>query len=621
MSSSELNSETIIDGTKDSSDGQKSTTCSISSLQKTKPCTRGSKNISASEYGGHMNTHHNQSSSQQSTTHYNRHICFSCASPLSPDSTLSHIMPCQSHHKFCVNCIHNLMAEHIKLKTAPCCCVNICDQQLPKYDVSCLPLEPDMIAHLLELVTTEECPQCPQCLFYIKFETLRKFEGHVTYCRPDDMVPCEYCCCLYRSRQLDEHSRYCRNISEQQRQQAFIDFIVSKLKYPFTPAQVRHYIERKNRNRQALDLHKIVDDLANFGSTFPYKVPTFNCGVCLESYPYQDIFVFGCKDSHKLCYGCFEESCTVKMNSGEILKCALCDYQLEHGEINQLRVAREQKKKFHEHQIEKTFSNFINNARGIIKCPNRECKWVVEARHPNAQFRVVCHACANEFCSICNQQYHYRTTCQEVTQTTQQWFVWCTTERGNYWRVRAQQDASYRAQLDDYERQKVANNRRNEELRRRYNDLKADEEFKAQNCRLCPHCKRVVQHMGGCSSMICGQNFHGGDQQSGCGQTFNWDNAQRYVPIISAGPEQNKNDLPRIENKHKVVHEGIRCNGCHKDVEGIRFDCIHCPSLTYCEKCEQRCTLTHSEELRKHNQQQHVFRLITTPERYRRKRQ
>lgn len=114
------------------------------------------------------------------------------------------------------------------------------------------------------------------------------------------------------------------------------------------------------------------------------------------------------------------------MNNGEILKCALCDYQLEHGEINQLRVTREQKKKFHEHQIEKTFSNFINNARGIIKCPNRDCKWVIEARHPNAQFRVVCHACASEFCSICSQQYHYRTTCQEVTQITQQWFIWCS---------------------------------------------------------------------------------------------------------------------------------------------------------------------------------------------------
>ncbi|CAF4102858.1 unnamed protein product [Rotaria sordida] len=277
------------------------------------------------------------------------------------------------------------------------------------------------------------------------------FQQHVTSCDPDNMAPCEYCQCLYKFYQLDEHSRYCRNISEQQRQQAFLDFILPKLKYPFTPVQVRFYIEQQRQNRRVLDPHEIVDTLAAF-------------------------------------------------------------------------------------------------------------------------------------------------------------------ERGNYWRVRAQQDATYRGQLDEYERQLAANTQRNEELQRRYNELKADEAFKAQHCRLCPHCKRVTQHMGGCSSMVCGRNYHGGDQQSGCGNNFNWDQAEPYIPITNRALEQIKNDLPRPENKQRVVHTGIRCDGCHNDVEGILFSCIHCPSLIYCEKCEQRCTLAHSEELRQQKKQQHVFQLITTPE-------
>ncbi|CAF1456186.1 unnamed protein product [Rotaria sordida] len=308
------------------------------------------------------------------------------------------------------------------------------------------------------------------------------FQQHVTSCDPDNMAPCEYCQCLYKFYQLDDHSRYCRNISEQQRQQAFLDFILPKLKYPFTPVQVRFYIEQQRQNRRVLDPHEIVDTLAAFEDKFPFE------------------------------------------------------------------------------------------------------------------------------------QYHYRTTCQQVVQITQRWFVWCNTERGNYWRVRAQQDATYRAQLDEYERQLAANTQRNEELQRRYNELKADEAFKAQNCRLCPHCKRVTQHMGGCSSMVCGRNYHGGDQQSGCGNNFNWDQAEPYIPITNRPLEQIKNDLPRLENKQRVVHTGIRCDGCHNDVEGILFSCIHCPSLIYCEKCEQRCTLAHSEELRQQKKQQHVFQLITTPE-------
>jgi len=49
-------------------------------------------------------------------------------------------------------------------------------------------------------------------------------------------------------------------------------------------------------------------------------------------------------------------------------------------------------------------------------------------------------------------------------------------------------------------------------------------------------------------------------------------------------------------------------------VNGIRFDCVHCPTLTYCEKCEQQATLNHSQQNEQMKQQSHVFRLIMTPE-------
>ncbi len=131
-------------------------------------------------------------------------------------------------------------------------------------------------------------------------------------------------------------------------------------------------------------------------------------------------------------------------------------------------------------------------------------------------------------------------------------------ERGNYWQARAQQDANFQAQLEDYERQKAANAQRNEELRQRYNELLIDEGYKSQNCRLCPHCGRVVQHLAGCDLMICGQNYHGGDVQSGCGKNFNWSQARPYVPLANGGPQQVTNNIAAPEQQKAVVHEGVR---------------------------------------------------------------
>ncbi|CAF4784430.1 unnamed protein product, partial [Rotaria sp. Silwood2] len=259
-------------------------------------------------------------------------------------------------------------------------------------------------------------------------------------------------------------------------------------------------------------------------------------------------------------------------------------------EIRQLRVSADRQKQLLEYQIQKTFSIYTGATQGV-QCP----------------------LCGYEFCSLCNQQYHFRTTCQEVPEITQRWFFWCNTERGNYWQARAQQDANFRAQLEDYERQKVVNERRNEELRQRYNDLLADETFKSQNCRICPHCRRVVQHLGGCNSMICGQNYHGGDVQSGCGRPFDWSKAAPYVPIANRGPQQVKTKLKAPGEQKLVVHKDVQCDTCHNEVQGIRFDCIQCSSLTFCEKCEQRSTLEHSNQNRDQQKQQHVFRLIPAP--------
>lgn len=147
----------------------------------------------------------------------------------------------------------------------------------------------------------------------------------------------------------------------------------------------------------------------------------------MESCLYDDIFVFDCDESHKLCYKCYEESCTTKMKSNQVLTCGLCSYQLQYGELKQLRVSPAQQELFVEYQIQKTFDCFANGTKALIKCPNQSCKWAFEPKHPNERFHVTCHLCAKEFCSLCNQQYHYRTACRQLAEITQRWYFWCNT--------------------------------------------------------------------------------------------------------------------------------------------------------------------------------------------------
>jgi hypothetical protein len=51
--------------------------------------------------------------------------------------------------------------------------------------------------------------------------------------------------------------------------------------------------------------------------------------------------------------------------------------------------------------------------------------------------------------------------------------------------------------------------------------------------RFCPRCRRVLQKTEGCRSMVCGHNFHGGDQQHGCGFQFDLYEAPRYKSSVA----------------------------------------------------------------------------------------
>jgi hypothetical protein len=84
----------------------------------------------------------------------------------------------------------------------------------------------------------------------------------------------------------------------------------------------------------------------------------YDCDICLESSVDDDIFIFGCEESHKACYDCFARLCRVNMKNKKVLTCGSCAYQLQDSEIKQLRVAADEKRKYLEYQTKKTSGAF-----------------------------------------------------------------------------------------------------------------------------------------------------------------------------------------------------------------------------------------------------------------------
>ena len=55
--------------------------------------------------------------------------------------------------------------------------------------------------------------------------------------------------------------------------------------------------------------------------------------------------------------------------------------------------------------------------------------------------------------------------------------------------------------------------------------------------------------------MICGQNWHGGNNQNGCGHHFKKSEAPKYKPLKLHERKVNALDIskPKAETKHEIV--------------------------------------------------------------------
>jgi len=127
-----------------------------------------------------------------------------------------------------------------------------------------------------------------------------------------------------------------------------------------------------------------------------------------------------------------------------------------------------------------------------------------------------------------------------------------------------------------------------------------------------------VQKLEGCNAMICGRNYHGGDQQDGCGAKFTWTSATLYQPRVT------RRELPKLDEEKKmsnsateVRHLFMSCASCGvPNIKGPRFKCLHCESLSLCAACDRKCAAT--GEIRcsgaSNHRPDHVFQILVAPE-------
>jgi len=212
------------------------------------------------------------------------------------------------------------------------------------------------------------------------------------------------------------------------------------------------------------------------------------------------------------------------------------------------------------------FKHFFDTNKLMRQCPYCGCSVMVDEGATVAQ--SPCPDCGKLLCAKCGGQAHrHDICCNAIEAKIACWKDWQDIFRASYFLAMPSLAAAQNLLA-----------------------LKQDEEQKAKTCRHCPHCQRLVEHIGGCSSMVCGQDAHGGNIQNGCHKRFRWSEARPYQADLVCLSEREMALLEQASTQNQC-HPGITCHMCGKTgFHGMRFRCIRCEvqpgiSIDICAEC------------------------------------
>mmetsp|Transcript_23343 Transcript_23343/g.49757 ORF Transcript_23343/g.49757 Transcript_23343/m.49757 type:complete len:1144 (+) Transcript_23343:169-3600(+) len=327
---------------------------------------------------------------------------------------------------------------------------------------------------------------------------------------------------------------------------------------------------------------------------------SWDCGICFTSQSSDHGWRCKAEGQHRYCTSCmrgYAEAEAAPRCPGD-----KCSYKLQESDLRFLHVSQKRIDAFVNQQLNSAVDRLgavadattAGTARKaeemVVRCPNMACgnAVVVSAKERR---RYVCVCGQQPFCTHCRQSpYHYHGACGDVQGIRERWLDWVSGGRERY-SGHASASATYEDQLKTLK-----------EGLDRHREMSNDEEWKSRHCRACPHCRRPIQRISGCSSMKCGADAHGGNEQPGCGAEFDWGEARPYKAHVTT------RELPKLTAEearcrgHNAFHAFAQCEICGKEgLRGPRFQCLHCPQFDVCMDCEPNLLTLH--------QAGHVFRI------------
>ena len=331
---------------------------------------------------------------------------------------------------------------------------------------------------------------------------------------------------------------------------------------------------------------------------FETPVPKQECILCFDELDVTEMFTLDCiPESHRFCFECIKRLVTIAIDQeGTAPRCPhkdsqgkSCNHQLSEKEVAQICGFGTIWDKYKRQMLR----TGLMSMSGCVGCPTIGCEnWLIIEAEPGERIRCYCSACNNAFCSACRELYHFNTSCEDAKLVAIRWSQWNAKERQDYKNKEEKQALLSRKLV----------------LKARMEEYKKDEEWKTNHLKHCPQCKRLIEKLSGCDSMVCGRNYHGGDVQDGCGASFLWSTAPGYKSNFdfSHFAAVNANSIDESDKKYGKLDHGeyCICDSCSKQIFGVRFKCIHCPCFNLCDECEPKSL---------HNQQ-HVFNVLTKPE-------
>lgn len=293
----------------------------------------------------------------------------------------------------------------------------------------------------------------------------------------------------------------------------------------------------------------------------------WECQICFDA---QGTYGWCCPEGHRFCRTCMRQH--VKASATPLCPQPKCGFELDVADLRLLGVSRRRLDAFESNKLRRAIETLGAESNGeckVVHCRRDGCENVVVVPPLRCREEFACPCGAPSFCVQCGETpYHYHADCKQVPFLRRRWLEWVS-------EARASRKKHQEALLALQKRIETDN------------DLARDEEWKTRNCRMCPNCGRLVQKIDGCNAMKCGQDAHGGNRQSGCGLSFDWETAPSYVPGNCTDAVARRRKLEDISSgRFKVCHPDITCKVCENAIVGARLRCINCEDFNVCGDCE-----------------------------------